>query len=496
MSARRAKKAGRAAVPKPPSDRKAAPAQRRLAAEERKERRAAAKRRDERSLPAQGLSDLRLALLLGLAACLFYNLNFRSITSGDCLPARFLPFAVLEEGSLHLDSVLEATRQGHQATYWILASRDGRTASMYPIVTPLLVTPLYVPAWLYLRNAGWPPEELADMGALMEKLAASVVAAAAVALTFLALRRRMPRREALLLTAIFALGTNTWVIGSQGLWQHGVGELLVAVALLAATGSPSWWNVLVAGGAAGLLAANRPPDLLLALGFALYAPFWARWKTPLFALAAAAPLALTAAYNLWMFGKLTGGYGAVGVVQPFFFSGSVLVGIAGLLVSPGKGLFVFSPFLLFLPVLFRRSLADRPYRTLTLCLAVGVVLQVLLYARTDWRAGYSWGPRFLTDMTPILIWMLAPIVLSLARWPWRVFLAAALFSVAVQTVGAFLYQGRSDILMYLGPGEPKLLAWRPEHTPYWVELSSGFAPMPLLEHFGVGEEMQVPANWF
>jgi hypothetical protein len=322
-----------------------------------------------------------------------------------------------------------------------------------------------------------------------------VVASVTAGLMVLVLRRRMSRRNALLLAGLFALGTNTWVVGSQGLWQHGAGELFAAVALLAMTGAPSWWNVLLAGGAVGLLPANRPPDLVLALGFALWAPFWARKRAIPFALAAAAPVLLTAVYNQWMFGKLTGGYGAAGVVQPFFFSGSVLVGIAGLLVSPGKGLFVFSPFLLFLPALFRRSLADRESRGLTLCLAGAVVLQVLLYATTDWRAGYSWGPRFLTDMLPILVWMLAPILATLGRWPRRSFLALALFAVAVQWVGAFRYQGQSDILMYLGPGRPELLAWRPENNPFWVELHAGFAPMPFLRVFGVSEEMQVPGNW-
>jgi hypothetical protein len=446
-----------------------------------------------------GRADFRFAALLGLAAFLLYNLNFRSISSGDCLPARFLPFAVLEEGSLHLDSVLEATRQRYDPTitYWILPSRDGRHASMYPLVTPLLATLFYIPGWLYLKHAGWTYENLVFVGAFMEKIAASAVASITVGVMFLALRRRVGRRSALLLAAIFAAGTNTWVIGSQGLWQHGTGELLSAIALLAITGRPSWWNVLVAGAAAGLLPANRPPDVLLAAGFGLYALFWARKRAPLFVLAAAAPGALAAAYNLWMFGNLFGGYGLIGATQPsFFFRGSVPIGAAGLLFSPGRGLFVFTPFLLFLPVLFRRSLSDRGNRGLTLCLAGGLILQLLLYARTEWRGGYSWGPRYLTDMLPILIWMLAPVVESLARWPRRTFLAAALFSVAVQFVGAFFYQGQSDILIHLGPGDPALLPWRLEHTPYWVELDSGLAPMPFLRVFGVGKEMQVPSNWF
>jgi hypothetical protein len=440
--------------------------------------------------------DRRAALLLGLGLFLAYNLNFRVISAGDSLPARFLPFAVLEHRSLHLDPVLEAVRHGHQETYWIQPARDGGFGSLYPIVAPLLVTPVYVPAWMNLRARGWPAEELGRVGALMEKVAATCVAACAAAVLFLALRRRLSRRAALGGAAAFALATNTWVVGSQALWQHGAAELFAALALLAMTGAPSRANVPLAGLAVGLLAANRPPDVLLAAGFALAAPFWARRSTALFVAAAAAPVLGTLAYNQWMFGDLRGGYGAHGIVQAGFFGGEIPLGIAGLLVSPGKGLFAFTPFLLFLPALFRRSLADRPNRRLTICLAAAAVLQVLLYAATDWRAGFCWGPRFLTDMLPILVWMLAPILPTLERPARAAFAALVLVSLLVQGVGAFMYQGRSDILMYHGPGAPATLAWRPWHYPVWVELQSGFAPMDLLWIFGVSERMRIPANWF
>ena len=458
-----------------------------------------------------GRADLRLAALLALCAFLVYNANLRVISAGDCFPARFLPFAVLEERSLHLDSVLEATSQGNPAPYWVVASRDGRRASMYPIVTPLLATPIYIPAWLYARHRGWTQLRLSVLGAPMEKLAASFMASCTAGLLFLVLRRRMSRRNALLLALAFALGTNTWVTGSQGLWQHGTGELFATVALLAmtwpmgSTGLPSWWSLVVAGAATGFLPSNRPPDLLLAAGFGVYALFWARKRLPVFLLAAAIPAGLTLVYNLWMFNNPSGGYGLVGVAQASFFTGSLLKGVAGLLLSPGKGLFVFSPFLLFLPVLFRRSLAaghpedrpeDRPYRILTLCLTGAVILQILLYARTDWRAGYSWGPRFLTDMLPLLIWMLAPVVESLAQQSRRVFVAAVLFAMMVQAVGAFYYQGRSDLLMYQQvPGDATRLAWHPEYAPFWAELQTGLAPMEFLRFFGVEEKMLFPGNW-
>jgi len=46
-------------------------------------------------------------------------------------------------------------------------------------------------------------------------------------------------------------------------------------------------------------------------------------------------------------------------------------------------------------------------------LGIAVVVQLLLYARADWRQGASFGPRWLTDVLPILIWMLAPAVSAL-----------------------------------------------------------------------------------
>ena len=432
-----------------------------------------------------GRADLVFAAALALFSFVIYNANLRSISAGDCYPARYLPFALLEEGSLHLEPVLGAVRLGRDDAFWITRSRDGRFASTYPVVTPLLVTPLYVPAWLYVKSRGWTQERLLNVGPLMEKLAASLVASATAGLLFLVLCRRMERLNALLLAATFAIGTNTWMTSSQGLWQHGPGQFFATVALLAVTGPPSWWNVAVAGAATGLLAANRPPDLPLALGFGIYALFWAGNRVPVFALVGAVPMLLTLAYNLSMFNNLSGGYGVIGAAQSSFFQGSLAVGIAGLLVSPGKGLFVFSPFLLFLPVLFRRSVADRRHRTLTLCLAVAVGLQILLYARTDWRAGFSWGPRFLTDMLPLLIWMLAPIVESLRGWSRRLFFATAVFAVMVQALGAFYYQGRSDLLIYQGPGDPALLAWRPEHAPFWADLQSGPAPMEFLSLFRI-----------
>lgn len=422
--------------------------------------------------------DLHIALLAGLVAFLVYNANLRLVAAGDTYPARFLPLAVWKDGSVYLDSVRHAALQKSPNPYWVLYAPNGHWASMYPVVTPLLVSPLYGPAVVYLHRHGWSYDNISRIGALMEKLASSTVAAVSVGLMFLVLRRRLDRRDALFLTAAFAFATGTWATSSQALWQHGPAELFLVVALWCLTGEPTRANLLIAGFAAGLLVANRPPDVLLAAGLSLYAVLWVRWRAALFAFAAAVPVALLLFYNLTTFQRLEGGYGAAGVGAGFF-GGSILEGVAGLLFSPAVGLFVFCPFLLFLPVLFRRSLREERYRVLTLCLAGAVVCQILLYARTDWRAGFSYGPRFLVDAVPMLVWMLAPVLASLGRGARIAFAACCLFAAGVQYVGAFHYTGTSSYLYYT----EKHQVWNPAKASFLIEARTPRQPAVLLRTF-------------
>jgi hypothetical protein len=414
------------------------------------------------------VSNRQAALLIGCAALLVYNANLRLIATGDSYPARFLPFALLAHGTVYLDPVLEPAIQRDPEPYWIQPTRNGHQASLFPIVTPVLVTPLYAPAVLYLRATGWKPADVERVGVIMEKLAASLVASLAVALMYLVLRRRLETRQALLLTAVFAFGTGTWSTSSQALWLHAMAELLAVAALWLFTGEPGRGKALLAGAAVALLAANRPPDLFVALALAAYAPFWARRKTPLFVLGAAVPGLLTLAYNLISFHHPAGSWGVS--IGRSFFHHEILPGAAALLFSPGRGLLVFYPFLLFLPWGIYRSLQDARTRLLSLLLLGGIALEILFYARTDWRAGFSYGPRYLLDIVPFLIWLLAPALPAFGSLARPVFLSLALLSVGVEAVGAFLYMGTSNFRLYREeyPFDVRPF-WQWRNTPFLVE---------------------------
>src|SRR5262245_28527253 len=275
-----------------------------------------------------GRRALLVGLLLFLCSMTVYNANRRSISAGDTYPARYLPFVMWHYHSLHLDPIESVVAQGRASSaYWIVRGPDGRAVSLYPVVVPTLVAPLYLPAVAYLNMRGWTDARLDHVATIMEKFSASLIAAGSVALLYLLLRRRTSERVAVLLTVAYAFGTTTWVISSQALWQHGMGQLLLIACLLILTGPCTVVRALAAGLLLGLLAGNRPPDALLAAALGVYGLFWARGRALLLAAGAALPMGLVLFYNLQMTGNIAGGYGLRG--KQSFLQHDLFYGIAG-----------------------------------------------------------------------------------------------------------------------------------------------------------------------
>lgn len=427
-------------------------------------------------------------ILLGLVCFLVYNANLRQIGAGDTLPARYLPLILWHDHTLELDANARLVAHGHSlitdrprtvgaedkityfepSAYWIAQTRQHQLASLYPIVTPLLVAPLYLPAVIWLNTHGWEQPQIDRVAELMEKISASLLASVASVLMFLVLRHENIRWS-LPLAVAFAFGTNTWMISSQALWQHGTGELLIALALLLAIARASPWRTALLGGVCVLMAANRPPDALIVSAIVLFI-IWSRRRKATWLLAGGAvPLAALLYYNLHFIGNIVGGYALakVPINQFFHLSWS---GMAGLLISPARGLLVFTPFLVFVPVGLMQRLRTPGSRVLAVTLSFAVAAQFLLYSQADWRGGVSWGPRWLTDLLPILVWLIAPAPLVLRTRARGLLILAMAASVVVQTIGAFWYTKASDERIFAGDPASMRGAWNPRSVPFLLEL--------------------------
>ncbi|MEO8036145.1 MAG: hypothetical protein ABI837_17040, partial [Acidobacteriota bacterium] len=126
---------------------------------------------------------MRTSLLIGLCCMVIYNANLRAISAGDTYPARYLPFAITQYHTIFLNPVAKVAAQGRgDGAFWLLPRPDGQIMSLYPIVVPVLIAPLYVPAVAYLHLRGWTDERLDYVAKVMEKLSASFVAALSASL--------------------------------------------------------------------------------------------------------------------------------------------------------------------------------------------------------------------------------------------------------------------------------------------------------------------------
>lgn len=389
----------------------------------------------------------RLAILVFLLSALIYNANFRRIGAYDTLASSLLPFNIWEGHGLVLDKL--ATAYPPYVGYSIVRSRSGRPVSFYPVVTPILATPLYLP-WVIARPFGR-GADVGTAGPVMEKWSASLLTAGSVLLLFLILDRLTKRREALILTGAYSFGTSTWSISSQALWQHGTSELLLALCLLLLLKKePGPARLALLGLSAGLLTANRPINIVFSLAVAAVVIRRSRWGAVPFVLASALIAILWISYNRTHFHSFLGGYGdwRSHEGKPLWSLSSGARGFFGLLFS-NRGLLVFSPFLLLFFTAPREAL--RRFEGLSIFLSAFLGFLYLCTRTPDWAGGYVYGPRFTTDALPVLILALAGPLERLKSLAGKLLLAVLLlFSVGVQAIGVLCFPGGDSGNEYRG----------------------------------------------
>lgn len=246
----------------------------------------------------------------------------------------------------------------------------------------------------------------------------------------------------LLLGSLLALRRG--LAGARRRWLAGSGAALGG-ALLVRPSSALWAPPLLAYLALASRPVERGRDVLA-------------WSLPV-----AAAAALVGAYDLARFGTLLEtGYGRM---AGFGFTTPISAGLAGLLVSPGKGMFLFSPVLWLglagLPGLIRRE------RALGWTIVGISALNLLFFARFHfWHGDWCWGPRFTVPFTALA---LLPAAAVLERWSTLKRLARAAvvalvaLSAAVQTLGVCVdYQLQMEL--QVERGAPPGRYWSPRES--------------------------------
>jgi hypothetical protein len=356
----------------------------------------------------------------GLAVGLFAVVGFvyhdsKVATSFDSLWSVHQALSLIHAGDLDLDEFRAVVPPDD---YRVEEVR-GHLRSIFPVGTVLLAAPLVAAGeatrWpaSYERLQRAPP----DWGALkLEKTVASVLVALAAALLFLVARRRgLTAGQGALAALAFAFATPAWSLASRGLWQHGPVMLLLALALwlfevaeerraaAALTALPLAFAFLV-----------RPTAVVpLVLFGAAVAVRHRRWLVG-WLLGAASVLVPFALWSTAVYGALVPPYYRAGRLG---LHGELGQALAANLVSPARGLLVYAPLLL--AALFGPFLAGgsgRRRRAVEAAAAGTVLLHWLAVSAYDhWWAGHGYGPRFMADLVPLLVYLALPVLPAV--WP-------------------------------------------------------------------------------
>jgi hypothetical protein len=374
-------------------------------------------------------ADVGLFVLV-LAAC---HANGRPQAEADCMTAPYTAWALARHGSIDLRPYPEMAP--YVGTH-VRELHDGRWVGFRPPGVPVTALPVFLPVAL-ARDA---PPRLVDMNHL-GKLAAALCVAASAVLFAGVCRAWVPAAERPA-AVLFAFGTSLWSVAGQALWMHGPATFWLTLALWLLARRPGL--VAVAGFALGMATLCRPTAGLFAAATGLALLISGRWRAAAWlTLGGVGPAAALVGWNALLFGSPTlGGYAA----DDWQTTPPLWLGLGGLLVAPSRGVFVYSPALLvavagLVRVLRRRGLDGGP-RVLVLAWAGAAAATVVMYARWhDWRGGWCFGPRFLTETMPVSCLLFAVGYAVLGAWGRRLAVGLVAVSVLVQAAGVFGTRG-------------------------------------------------------
>jgi hypothetical protein len=309
--------------------------------------------------------------------------------------------SLIEGSGGDLTNYLPERFKNHYAIEFV----NGRPRTIFPIGVSVLAAPFVgVIALIF---------EKVPAGRSLEKELASLFGAAAAVVFFWVIFLKFERLPiALATTFIFSLCTSMWSLATRALLQHGPLVLMLVIAMLLiqlAKKRPSLIQYVSLPLAMAYVirpTASIPIVVLTAYIFIYHRGWFVKYLS--WAMLIAVPFI---AFNYTVYGKLLSQYylGAFTYEgSSSLAKGSLAEAAAGNLISPARGLFVYSPVLLFSLSGFALALRDKEQRPLHLAYGITVSAMFIAISLTPrWWAGWGFGPRYMTDLVPFLAYFTA-----------------------------------------------------------------------------------------
>lgn len=343
-----------------------------------------------------------------LAVVLSAYLLSGSTATFDSALSLHTALSLVREGNTDLDEYGDIVR-----TTWLSTEEiDGHVYMLYPVGASVLAAPV---VWLIDKVS---PDFAASLrtgfGEPVQTAIAGAITALTVLLVFLIARLYVARPYAGLIALTLAFGTSAWSVTSRTLWQHGPSMLMLALALyliLHARTRPALIQLVSLPLAFAYVV--RPTNGIAVVVFSLYVLIFQRRYLARYlawALVVAVPFVLL---NLSVYHALLPNY--YRWYGGFSFS-TFFTALLGHLISPSRGLLIYSPVLILSIAGVMLKARRREFEKHdAFVLAIMVLHWVSISLWWNWWGGVSYGPRLFSDMLPYFAYWLIPVAAAVAR---------------------------------------------------------------------------------
>ncbi len=370
-----------------------------------------------------------------------YHSNLDDINQFDTVPAPYVAWSFVHEHNFDLNEHVPLLQKYCGSV--IVRGPRGHWVSKFPVGSAIMAIPHYAVCSLFVDNI---PKKTRMLR--LGKLVAATYCALATAIFFI-ITSLLFGKSSFLITGLFGFGTTVYSTGSQALWAHGPAVFWVCSALyflLIFRNSSLCRQGIFAGLSLGMGVLCRPTVGILLATFVVCFIFYKKTKLALgIVLGSILPVGFLIVYNFFYTGYIfSGGYGA----EDHAWSTPLYIGLAGLTISPSKGLFFYTPAVAIavygiVKFISHSKTIPQSQRHVLFAGLLGAIFTTIFYAKWHhWMAGWSYGPRFLTEIMPIVC-LFFGIGYKYLTSKWTRILAILLvcLSIAVHFVGVFADDG-------------------------------------------------------
>ncbi|MFX1519697.1 MAG: hypothetical protein ACFFCD_07240 [Promethearchaeota archaeon] len=376
---------------------------------------------------------------LALVIYLFSLSVIRAFHSEDEFSYFYLTYSIVENQSFIIDQTVAGHHLSNTENF---VYYNGNWYSKYPPGLPILAIPFYLIGgflWQSLGFDGFPLIAMCSISAFSAALSLVIIYEFCTLFNFSLVAKRAT-------TITYGFGTIAWVY-AKTFFSHSTATLFILVGLyffISMTKDENtdlvYTKSILSGTAIGLATLIRYTGFLFVFPLAFY--FFRKQmslkKTRL----------VLFTIPLLMFILLAGWYNFICFDSPFItgyhlnqlygneterFTTPIYIGLWGLLISPKRGLFIYSPVLIFSIVGVKHLYTE--VKEETILLISSFVLLLLVYsAWWYWPGGLCYGPRLLHEAIPMFT---IPIGKSLDSYKhkrifWIVFILLLCFSIYAQ----------------------------------------------------------------